>query len=214
MTVKTFYCNPFRECTYILSDEQGNGVIIDAGCYNTSEQQRLAAYIASQQLAIRGHLLTHAHLDHLLGARFVFNTYGILPTLSAQDNYLFDRQQEQAAAFGCPLQEQPLTEFIPISDGNSVQFGTLSFQAIATPGHTLGGICYYMQDAQPHPILFSGDTLFAGSIGRCDLPGGNQSALLHSIQTKLLTLPEDTTIYPGHGFETTIGTEKRENPYL
>lgn len=214
MTLKTFYCNPFRECTYILSDGQGNGVIVDAGCYSATEQHRLVAYIEAQRLVIRAHLLTHAHLDHLLGARFVFDTYGILPTLSAQDDYWFSRQEQQAAAFGCPLQDRPLSDYLPVADGQTLQAGTLSFQAIATPGHSLGGTCYYLKDTSPSPVLFSGDTLFAGGIGRCDLPGGNQESLLASIRTRLLCLPDNTIVYPGHGLETTIGREKKENPYL
>lgn len=212
--LRTFYCNPFRECTYLLSDTQGNALIIDAGCYTDSEKQRLKAEIEKRQLTIHLHLLTHAHLDHMLGARFVYEQYGVLPSLSANDHYLFTRQAEQAAAFGCPLQEPPLTEYIAIADGDVLQVGDLSVQVIATPGHTLGGVCYYITSPQAQPLLLSGDTLFAGSIGRCDLPGGNQTTLLQSIRTQLLSLPDNTLVYPGHGLDTTIGNEKNSNPYL
>ncbi len=224
MQIKTFYFNPFRECTYVVHDTQGNAVIIDAGCQTAREQERLAEYITKHALHVQAHLLTHGHLDHLMGARFVYEQYGILPHLSQADEWYFMRQAEQAAAFGCPLEDESEKEYIPIKDGQILEFGGIRLRVIATPGHTQGGVCYLLEprtksqesglNTNAANILFSGDTLFCGGIGRTDLPGGDYGTLIRSIQKQLLTLPDDTIVYPGHGYETTIGAEKAENPYI
>ncbi len=251
MQIKTFYFNPFRECTYVVHDAQGNAVIIDAGCQTSREKERLAEYITKHALQVRAHLLTHGHLDHLMGARFVYEQYGVLPHLSQADEWYFMRQAEQAAAFGCGLEDEPLQAMAPLPSSPQggdctagliqyacLEFGELRFWVIPTPGHTQGGVCYLapllssphhtphkagfvgdpvggnLHAEQTKHVLFSGDTLFCGGIGRTDLPGGNYGTLIRSIQKQLLTLPDDTVVYPGHGYETSIGIEKSENPYL
>lgn len=215
--IQTFYFNPFRECTYLLSDAQGMTAVIDCGAYTPSEQQRLQAYITRQNLTIKAHLLTHAHLDHCFGARFISDSYGISPLLSADDEYLFTRLEQQAAAFGCPLQDAPLADYQPLSARQTLQIGSLSLQVLPTPGHSAGSVCFYinnnLSEADP-PILFSGDTLFQGGIGRTDLPGGDYTTLLRSLQQQIMPLPANTLVYPGHGYPTTIGEEKQTNPYL
>ncbi len=213
MQIKTFYFNPFRVCTYVLNDEHGNAVIIDAGCQTTREKERLAEYIQKNDLHVQAHLLTHGHLDHLMGARFVYDTFGVLPYLSPADDWYFNRQTEQSAAFGCPIEETPLTEYQPLKDSQILQFGNIKLQVLATPGHTQGCVCFF--SLTPHGSwLFSGDTLFCGGIGRTDLPGGDYPTLIRSIQKRILTLPDSTIVYPGHGYETTLQTEKESNPYL
>ncbi len=224
MQIKTFYFNPFRECTYVVHDAQGNAVIIDAGCQTAREQERLAEYVAKHGLHVQAHLLTHGHLDHLMGTRFVYEQYGVLPHLSQADEWYFMRQAEQASAFGCPLEDASVKEYIPIEDGQILEFGGIRLRVIATPGHTQGGVCYLLEprtksqesglNTNAANILFSGDTLFCGGIGRTDLPGGDYGTLIRSIQKQLLTLPDETVVYPGHGYETTIGAEKAENPYI
>ncbi len=209
MQIKTFYFNPFRVCTYVLNDEQGNTVIIDAGCQTKREKERLAEYIQKNNLQVQAHLLTHGHLDHLMGARFVYDTFGILPHLFPTDDWYFNRQTEQAAAFGCPLEDEPLEEYQPLEDNQTLQFGNIQLQVVATPGHTQGCVCFLVEN-----ILFSGDTLFCGGIGRTDLPGGDYATLIRSIQKRILTLPDSTIVYPGHGYETTLQIEKESNPYL
>ncbi len=217
MNIRTFYFNPFRVCTYVVNDAKNNAVIIDAGCQTAQEKERLATYIHQNNLQVRAHLLTHGHLDHLMGARFVYEQYGVLPHLSTEDDWYFSRQNEQSAAFGCPLDDEPLQEYIALPETKvkgeesiqNLQFGDLCFQILPTPGHTQGGVCYLLDS-----ILFSGDTLFAGGIGRTDLPGGEYATLIHSIQKQILPLPDSTTIYPGHGYDTLLGTERIENPYL
>lgn len=209
-TIKVFYFNPFRECTYVVSDENGSAFVVDAGCSTIAEQERLKQYIDGQHLHVQAHLLTHAHLDHLFGARFLYENYGVLPHLHEADSFLFNRQEMQAAAFGCPLSGKPLTQFIPVKDSDILTIGSFSLQVIHTPGHSAGSVCYYISDSS-HPVLFSGDTLFAGGVGRTDLPGGDAESLRSSLQSKLFVLPSDTLVYPGHGFDTAIGIEK-QNP--
>lgn len=207
-TIKVFYFNPFRECTYVVSDEEGNAFLIDAGCSTLSERHRLVQYIEEKNLCVKAHLLTHAHLDHLFGAKFVFEKYGVLPYLHPDDTFFFSRQDMQSVAFGCPLIDEPLADFTPVHNGDVLYWCNLSIRVIHTPGHSAGSVCYYIQDT-PTPILFSGDTLFAGSVGRTDLPTGNMESLRNSLHSRLFSLPEDTIVYPGHGADTTIAVEKR-----
>ena len=207
MQVKTFYLNPFRECTYLISYKEGECIIIDCGCYGERECQRIREYVEKNNLRITHHLLTHAHIDHLFGAWFIYNEYGILPTLSEQDDWLFTHVQQQAAAFGIPLESNTLQEYIPLS--------TISIEGmttISTPGHSPGSVCYLFHQPQSD-FLFSGDTLFQGGIGRTDLFGGNYYQLMSSLNL-LAKLPAETLVYPGHGFETTLGQEISTNPYL
>ncbi len=211
--IQSFYFNPFRVATYIVYDEQKNAVIIDPGMNNASEKERFAAFIAQNGLQVKAQLLTHAHLDHLLGTRFVYEQYGIIPHVMPEDDYYFTRQLEQSSAFGCEMEDKPLTEYIPLEDDQILTFGTIRMQVIATPGHTQGGCCFLLKDAG-EDILFSGDTLFACSIGRTDLPQGDYNSIIRSIQKRLMVLPDATRIYPGHGYESTIGIERTDNPYI
>lgn len=180
MTLKTFYFNPYRECTYVLSDERGNAIIIDAGMYEEREQQRFAAYITQQKLHPVALLITHAHPDHVCGVDYLTQQYGLLPILQPNEGKL--------------------------------QFNNVDvhIEVIATPGHKEDAVCYYLPQEQ---MLFTGDTLFQESIGRTDLPGGNMSTLIRSLN-KLTVLPEETQVYPGHGYPTSIAHEKLYNPYL
>lgn len=215
MHIQTFYFNPFRECTYLLSDDKGYTIIIDCGAYTTTEQYRLQEYIEKRQLTIAAHLLTHAHLDHCFGAKFIYKAYNVLPQLSPADDCLFSNLQQQSIAFGCPLEDTPIAHYIPLD--SSVQIGDFQIEVLPTPGHTPGGASFYIKpnpsNNQP-PILFSGDTLFQGGIGRTDLPGGNYATLLRSLREQIMPLPDETIVYPGHGYSTTIGEEKQSNPYL
>lgn len=207
-TIKIFWFNPFAECTYVVSDNDKQTVIIDAGCSTSGEKARLKDYIEQNQLQVKVHMLTHAHLDHLFGARFVYENYHVLPHLHADDTFLFERQAQQAAAFGCPFSDEPLTQFIPIQENDILTFGAISLRVIHTPGHSAGSVCYFVQDGDTQ-ILFSGDTLFAGGEGRTDLPTGNYDALQNSLEQKVLVLPDNTIVYPGHGYDTTIAVERR-----
>lgn len=213
MEVKVFYFNMFRECTYVVYDPTGEATIIDAGCSTAQEKERLRSFLETHHLTPKLHLLTHGHLDHLLGAQFLYQQYGLLPHLSPLDEPLFRIQEDQERAFECQMEDQPLTDFLPLQDQERLHCGDFEIQVIATPGHSQGGLSYYIE-ALPHPLLFTGDTLFRQDVGRCDLMGGDQRALLQSLHTRILPLPDDTMIYPGHGIETVLQDEKLYNPYL
>ena len=178
MNLKTFYFNPYRECTYVLSNEHRKAIIIDAGMYEENEQKRFAEYISKQHLEPIALLITHAHPDHICGQAFVEQTYNLDAII------------------------QPTEGQLDIPHFN--------IHVIATPGHKEDAVCYYLPDDD---ILFTGDTLFQESIGRTDLPGGDMHTLICSLK-KLVHLPENTQVYPGHGYPTTIAHEKQYNPYL
>ncbi|MBR1808002.1 MAG: MBL fold metallo-hydrolase [Paludibacteraceae bacterium] len=212
MQVKTFYFNLFRECTYLLIDDNGSALLIDCGCSDRREQQRLEQFVSANALTIKYHLLTHAHIDHIYGARFVYEKYRVMPLLSSKDDWLFRVMPEQANIFGVPLLDKPLTEYVPIesrADDNlllnlELIDGGCVVKIIPTPGHSEGSVCYWFEKSN---MLFSGDTIFQGGFGRTDLPGGNYQQLMESLN-KLYLLPEDTIVLPGHGNPTTIKDER------
>lgn len=213
MEIHVLTFNPFQENTYILHDEDTKeAAIIDAGCLFEMEQKQLSAYIDSNELKIRHLLNTHLHLDHQFGNRYIASSYGVLPFASKEDEPFVDTLQEQATLFGLSkfkMESQPLGGYL--EDGQTLQVCGTSCQVIATPGHSPGGLCFHFPNEK---ILFSGDTLFAGGIGRTDILGGDLQELLMSIQQRLMALPDDTVVYCGHGPHTTIGYERVHNIYL
>lgn len=206
--LKAFIFNPFMELTYVISDSQNNAVIIDCGCYTQQEQQTLVDYIETNHLNPIALLNTHFHLDHQFGNALINQRYGLLPYGSELDRPLIDVLELQASWFGLPHNSEIITSINPLTDNQKLKFGNLNFTVIATPGHTPGGLCFLLHQDEAPDILFSGDTLFCNGYGRTDLPYGNTEQLFHSISNRLLTLPEDTKVYPGHGVATTIGNEK------
>lgn len=212
LLIKDFQFNPFSENTYIISDSENNEcAIIDAGCLSLNEKGILSTYIINNGLKVKYLLATHLHLDHNFGDKYVYETFGIGLTAHSADAFLLDNMKEQASMFGIQLQDSPIPISQSISENDNFSIGKYTLQAIHVPGHSPGSIVYYCQE---EGLAFGGDVLFRGSIGRTDLPGGNYNQLITSIQEKLLILPEDTIIYSGHGSYTTIGLEKRQNPYL
>lgn len=222
MTIKTFFFNPIRVCTYVVSENRENSndsrraFIIDCGCYSDDDRRRLYDYIESNHLNITAHLLTHAHLDHVFGVKFVEQQWGVIPMLHTADALLLKHIGTQAMFFGLPFTGDEPDNFLPIYDNEIIDLGFAQAEVIHTPGHTKGGVCFkvWEQGKNNKPMLFTGDTLFEGSIGRTDLPGGNYSELITSIHNQLLTLDDDIEIYPGHGLTSTIGEERRHNAYL
>lgn len=214
MTIHPFVFNPFMELTYIVHDEACNAVIIDCGCCLENEQRIMQRYIDRNQLRPIGLLNTHFHLDHQFGNAYIYDNYGLLPYCSEADRKLLDSVDTQCEWFGIKPMSRTLRDFIPVADGQVLRFGDMQFRVIATPGHTPGGVCYLLTGDNDPDILFSGDTLFAGSIGRTDLPYSDYQTLIDSIHTKLSVLKDDTVIYPGHGPKSTIAAEKRSNPFL
>jgi Zn-dependent hydrolases, including glyoxylases len=210
MTIQTFTFNPFMENTYVAYDETKECIIIDPGCVSESEQTALQQFITTNELTVKHLINTHLHLDHSFGNLFVEKTYGIQAKAHQADEFLLRQISSQAEAFGMHYKEQPeLHDFL--SEGDTVKFGNVTLTAIHVPGHSPGSLCFY--DAVSGS-LFAGDVLFQGSIGRSDLPKGNYEQLIDGISTKLFALPEETTVYCGHGPTTTIGYEKVYNPYL
>lgn len=211
MTIKIFTFNPFQENTYVIHDSNRQAVIIDCGCVLDYEKKALSAYIAENELKVVKVLNTHLHLDHQFGNRYVAETYGILPEAHQEDEFLLETVKAQGAMFGIPVKEDPQILNSYIEDNEVFNAGELCFKAFHVPGHSPGSLAFYMEN---EGVVFVGDVLFSGSIGRTDLPKGDYATLIRSIQTKLLTLPDSTIVYSGHGPATTIGKEKAENPFL
>ena len=211
MTIKTFTFNPFQENTYLVFDETNEAVIIDAGCLQAGEKQVLTRYIEDNKLTLKRVLNTHLHLDHQFGNKFLFDTYGIAPEACIEDEFLLDNVVAQARSYGFPVTEeaQPLGAYI--IENQEITFGNSSFKAIHAPGHSPGSMVLY---SEKDGVMFAGDVLFQGSIGRTDLPKGDYASLILAITKKLLVLPDSTVVYCGHGPSTTIGYEKKNNPYL
>jgi hydroxyacylglutathione hydrolase len=212
LRIVSFTFNGFAENTYLLIDEATRATaIVDPGAYSQAEQDTLRQYVAEHDLDVQYLLNTHAHIDHVLGNAFVLNTYpGIpfllhaldLPTLRAVPTY--------AGPYGFAAYEptEPTGELVA---GQVIKLGESELSVRFAPGHAPGHVVFY--DAAGGQLV-GGDVLFKSSIGRTDLPGGDHNTLLKSIKEELLTLPDATVVYPGHGPSTTIGAERRSNPFL
>lgn len=212
MKIKKFTFNPIQENTYIVHDEQsGDAIVIDAGCLFPQEKESLKKYIEDNKLTVRRVLNTHLHFDHQFGNKFLFDTYGISPEAHPEDEFLLRRIVEKAQVFGFTIQENAQQIGAYLSEGQIIRLGDDSFTCIHVPGHSPGHLVFYNEK---NKALFAGDVLFYGSVGRTDLERGDHAALIKNITEKLLILPDDTTVYPGHGPATTIGREKKFNPYL
>ena len=210
MEIKTFYFNPLRECCYVAWDDTKECVVIDPGCYGERELQRLQHFMEEKQLKPVKILLTHGHFDHILGLEPAARLWNI-------DAWIHPDDREQMITSGHWCQElglsfQPYTGTLhDLVDGDVVTFGTTSLRILATPGHTPGGVCFLNEEAG---VLFTGDTLFAGSIGRTDHIGGDYEQLIDSIHRKILPLDGDVTVLPGHGPASSVGYERATNPFL
>ena len=211
MTIKTFTFNPIQENSYLVYDETLEAVVIDAGCISKVEKRALKQYIEDNNLTLKRVLNTHLHFDHQFGNRFLFETFGIKPEAGKEDEYLLENVIAQTRSFGMDVDEeaQPLGGYI--IENQEIKFGNSTFTAFHVPGHSPGSMAFY---AEKDGVLFAGDVLFRGSIGRTDLPGGDYATLIQSITQKLLPLPDSTVVYSGHGPQTTIGFEKKNNPFL
>ncbi len=195
----------YQENCYLLADpETGEAVLIDPG----EEAELFLRRIESEQLTLKAIWLTHAHLDHVLGVKAVVERTGVPVYLHPDDRQLYDGVAHQGAWLGVRVDEPPPPNH-EIAHGDTLTVGGLDFEVRHVPGHSPGSVAIV-----GHGIAFVGDAVFAGSVGRVDLPGGDGAALLASITEQLLPLPNETVVYSGHGPETTIGVERRSNPFL
>lgn len=211
LTVKTFRFNFFEECSYLVFDEAGDCAIIDPGCISEEEFSRLYSFIHEKHLLLRAVLLTHAHFDHIYGVARILKDFENMPVyMSSEDKVILDNNSVIASSFGMPVPDVNF-DTVNIADSEEIIIGNMKFTVITTPGHTTGGVCFLNNE---NKILFSGDTLFAGSIGRTDNEWGDYDKLIVSIMEKLMGLDGDIDVYPGHGNATDISTERTGNPFL
>lgn len=211
MNIQTFIFNPFRENTYIVSDATGESVIIDAGCLTNSEKQAVKNYIDQHKLVLKRLLNTHLHIDHQFGNRFIYDIYHISPEACKEDEFFITTMLENARLFGIDLREEPPAIGSYIIDNQEIKFGDTTLKALHVPGHSPGSMAFYSAKDE---VVFTGDVLFNGTIGATHFEKGDHDLLIRSIWEKLMVLPDETIVYSGHGQPTTIGKEKKFNPYL
>jgi Zn-dependent hydrolases, including glyoxylases len=193
-------------CSIFGDESTREAIVIDPG----DEIDRILAILERHGLKLTKIVITHAHIDHIGGAQKLKKATGAPILMNSNDQPLYDGLDVQANWLGIPTPEKGDIDST-LREGDRLQFGSHQFEVLETPGHTPGSICLWMSDEKK---LIAGDTLFRDSIGRTDLPGGSTQKILSSIKTKLLTLPEETLVVPGHGATTTIGREKEFNPFL
>lgn len=211
LKIKKFEVNPLQENCYVISDDTKECMIVDCGAFYPQEIQAISNYILENNLKPVVCALTHGHFDHIHGVRAICDRYNLKPVLSKKDEQLYQTFSEQFRMFMQADVDFTLPEIgTYVKDKDIVRFGNQEFRVIETPGHTRGGVFYYNEAEK---VAFSGDTLFQGSIGRTDLPGGSMFQIIQSLRM-VTQLPDDVKVYPGHGPETTIGYELASNPYL
>jgi glyoxylase-like metal-dependent hydrolase (beta-lactamase superfamily II) len=208
--IKRFVFNPFQVNTYVLSDKSGECVIIDPGCSDGTESLALMDHIKNEGLKPVRVLLTHTHIDHVIGCNMVEEATGLGPELHEAGTVFLERSTETARTYGFDLDRNPVPAGF-ISEGDEIKFGDSKLEVLYTPGHADGSVCFLCREGG---FVIVGDVLFHLSIGRTDFPTGDYDLLRRSIFDKLFILPEDTMVYSGHGPETNIGFEKANNPFL
>ena len=211
LTIQRFECNMLQENCYIISDETKECVICDWGAYYPAERAAIVDYIRDNGLTPVHLLSTHGHIDHNFGNNTIFDEFGLKPEVHKEDQHLMDMLAEQAETLvGITLDYAmpPVGKYF--GDGDEITFGSHRLKVIETPGHSKGSVFFYCPE---EAIALSGDTLFRNSIGRTDYLGGSMFQIIQSLRM-ICQLPDNTVVYPGHGPQTTIGTELSSNPYL
>jgi len=210
LQLRSFTFNDFYENTYVLFDETKECVIIDPGCNNASEKQILSAFISENELTPIHLINTHCHIDHILGNKFVSETYGLTLISHKGEIPVLEFGDQTAAMYHIHYEKSPPIEIF-VDEGDVIRFGNSDLHVLYTPGHSPASISMHSKE---NNLLIAGDVLFQGSIGRTDLPGGNIEVLIRMIKSKFFILPDETLVYSGHGDHTKIGIEKRSNPFL
>lgn len=209
--IQPFTFNLFSENTYVLWDEETlESAIIDPGCSDSDEENYLENFISNKNLNVKYLINTHCHIDHILGNEYIKKKYDPQYLIPEFDLPLLENAAEQARMFGLNYKYSAKPDEY-LSEDKNINLGSAELKFLFTPGHTPGEYCIYIPSIKS---CITGDVLFNDSIGRTDLWGGDYDTLIASINSKLLTLPEDTIIYPGHGDSSTIGKEKKFNPFL
>ncbi|NCA80584.1 MAG: MBL fold metallo-hydrolase [Sphingobacteriia bacterium] len=210
MNLKKFVFNPFQVNTFLLYDETKEAVLIDCGCSNENELAKLLGFIEEANLQLKKIIITHPHIDHIVGVADVKNALNVPVVGHLKGNTLLGQASSYAMVFGLNgVKQFDIDE--AVEDGDIITFGNSKLEVLYTPGHADGSICLYHRQTSE---IFAGDVLFQGGIGRTDLPTGDYATLIDNITTKIMCLPDETKVYPGHGERTTIYDEKMQNPYL
>ena len=210
LTIKSFAFNPFSENTYVIFNEQKNAFLVDPGNFGETETSNLERFITENGLKIQNILLTHAHIDHVLGLQWAFDTYKVPMLMHELDQEILDRNPMSAQQFGFFFKPYA-GEINYLKEGDVVKLDEDELEILHVPGHSPGSIAFH---SKLQKLMISGDVLFEGSIGRTDLHKGNSEHLLESIRTKIFTLDDETKVYSGHGKPTNVGFERQHNPFF
>ncbi len=210
LQIKSFEFNPIQENTYILFNESKQAIIIDPGCYYDDEKDVLSSFIDKMGLKPEMLLNTHCHLDHIFGNKYVSEKYQLPLCIHRGEKIVLDDAPLRGLMFNLPF-DNYIGTINYIEEADNIPLGKDALKVLLTPGHSPASLSFYCEADE---FIVSGDVLFKQSIGRTDLPGGDFDTLINSIQTKLFTLPDATKVYSGHGPVTSIGYEKRNNPFL
>lgn len=219
MQIQAFTVNPFSVNAFILWNDSGDGILIDPSVSSPAEHAQLALFIKDKGITVKRAVNTHLHLDHVLGNAFVERTFGVKAEAHEEDNFLLDLQEEQSSMYGLPFEDAAPELGNFLAEGDTVEVPGIKLHVLHIAGHSPGGIALYCDQpgevvfngkpaGRTPALLFSGDILFAGGRGRSDLFGGDDDALVNGIKNKLMSLPADTIVFPGHGPFTTIGDER------
>lgn len=212
--VKQFAFNPFGVNTFILFDsDKLKATVVDPGMFNAAERKLFDDFISSNNLNVLQVINTHMHTDHCIGNNYVRDKYGVKVAAHPADAFLGENLGMQARAYGFPVESdnEHATIDVNLADGDTIDCDGFSLKVLHVPGHSPGSVALYCPEGG---FVIAGDALFRHSIGRADLPGGDHDTLIESIRTKLLTLPDETKVLPGHDMFTTIADERTGNPYL
>jgi len=208
--IKTFVFSAIQENTYVLYNEFKECIIIDPGCYDDHEKEKLKIFIQHNNLVPKILLNTHCHLDHVFGNKFVADTFGLTLQLHEKEKAVLSFAPTSGLKYNMPF-DNYAGDFILLKEKDKIYLEADELEVIEAPGHSPGSICFYCSKQN---FVIGGDVLFQRSIGRTDLPGGDHETLLKSIREKLFILPDETVVYNGHGNSTVIGEEKKYNPFL
>ena len=210
LEIKSFTFNPYQENTYLIFDDSKEAIVVDPGNYEAQENELVSKFIDENKLILKKIILTHCHLDHCLGNKYLNEKYGAELLIPFDERDLYKNVENIATLFGF-VNYWHLDENEYLKEKDKIEFGDIKLDVLFLPGHSPGHLAFYFKNDN---VCFSGDVLFYNSIGRTDLPGGDHDTLINSIKNKLFLLNPNTIIYPGHGQKTTLKNEMKDNPFL